>query len=80
MWSDPTILDDYSSLTIKAWLFSLHIALIWGFPYKIFVCLMGFVIVALSVTGVIIWWKKYRAAKAKQIKMASAANMPRLKN
>jgi len=29
--------------------------------YRIFVCVIGVVIVMLSVTGVYIWWKKRRA-------------------
>ncbi|MEQ1560722.1 MAG: PepSY-associated TM helix domain-containing protein [Methyloglobulus sp.] len=40
--------------TITAWLVSLHMAIVWGLPYKILVCLMGFVITMLSVTGVYI--------------------------
>jgi uncharacterized iron-regulated membrane protein len=47
---------------------------------KIFVCMMGLVITMLSVTGVYIWFKKRRAAKAKQIKMASGVNIPGLSN
>jgi len=30
---------------------------------QVFVCIMGLVITALSVTGVYIWWKKRRAQK-----------------
>ena len=48
--------------TITYWLQVLHMAKIWGLPYKIFVCLMGLVVAMLSVTGVYIWWKKRRAA------------------
>jgi uncharacterized iron-regulated membrane protein len=47
--------------TITYWLQTLHMAKIWGLPYKIFVCLMGLVITMLSITGVYIWWKKRRA-------------------
>lgn len=47
--------------TITVWLQTLHMARIWGLPYKIFVCLMGVVVAMLSVTGVYIWWKKRRA-------------------
>ncbi|ARN82449.1 PepSY-associated TM helix domain-containing protein [Methylocystis bryophila] len=47
---------------VTQWLFSLHMALVFGLPMQIFVCAMGFVITALSVTGVYVWWKK-RAAR-----------------
>ncbi len=48
------------------WLFALHEANLFGLPYRIFVCLLGLVIVMLSVTGVYIWWKKWRARKSKK--------------
>ncbi len=54
------------STTITAWLFSLHQALIWGLPYRIFVCVLGLVITMLSVTGVYIWLKKRKIANRKQ--------------
>ena len=50
--------------TITVWLQTLHMAKIWGLPYKIFVCLMGLVVAMLSVTGVYIWWKKRKARKS----------------
>jgi len=49
--------------TITAWLIRLHMAKIFGLPMKIFVCVMGFVVTALSVTGVVIWLKKRSARK-----------------
>jgi uncharacterized iron-regulated membrane protein len=36
-------------------------AMIFGLPMKIIVCVMGFVVTALSMTGVYIWWRKRRA-------------------
>jgi uncharacterized iron-regulated membrane protein len=47
--------------TITLWLQTLHMAKIWGLPYKLFVCLMGLVVAMLSITGVYIWWKKRHA-------------------
>ena len=47
---------------VSRWLFMLHMAQVFGLPMKIFVCVMGLVITALSVTGVYIWWRK-RAAR-----------------
>jgi uncharacterized iron-regulated membrane protein len=49
---------------ISGWLVWLHMALVFGLPMQIFVCTMGFVITALSVTGVYIWWKKRRSETA----------------
>ena len=47
--------------TVNSWILALHMAQIWGLPFKIFLCLLGLVIVMLSVTGVYIWIKKRRA-------------------
>jgi uncharacterized iron-regulated membrane protein len=47
--------------TITTWLTELHMANVFGLPYRAFVCALGFVISMLSVTGVYIWWKKRNA-------------------
>lgn len=44
--------------TIRSWITSLHMAVLWGVPFKIFMTLMGGVVATLSATGVIIWAKK----------------------
>jgi uncharacterized iron-regulated membrane protein len=49
--------------TITTWLAALHMARVFGLPYRILVCTLGLVITMLSVTGVYIWWKKRRARK-----------------
>jgi uncharacterized iron-regulated membrane protein len=66
--------------TITRWLFMLHMAAVFGLPLQMFVCLMGFVITALSVTGVVIWWRKRRAVKFKRNKTNLIVNMPKLNN
>lgn len=48
--------------TLTTWLVELHEANVFGLPYKIFVCVLGLAIAALSVTGVYLWWRK-RAAR-----------------
>ncbi len=48
---------------ISHWLYWLHMAAVFGLTMQVFVCIMGLVITALSVTGVYIWWKKRRAQK-----------------
>ncbi len=55
--------SDGAGLIITRWLFWLHMAQVFGLPMQIFVCAMALLIVALSVTGVYIWWKKRRARK-----------------
>jgi len=50
----------YNGNTVTSWLMALHMANVFGMPYRVFVCLLGLVIVMLSVTGVVIWSKKRR--------------------
>lgn len=49
--------------TLTSWLTTLHIAALGGLPYRIAVTLLGLVIVMLSVTGVMIWWRKRKARR-----------------
>jgi len=51
----------YSGNTITTWLAALHMANVFGLPWRIFVCVLGLIIVMLSVTGIVIWMKKRRA-------------------
>lgn len=44
--------------TITTWLTSLHRAQVGGLPYRLVVAALGFVVAMLSLTGVVIWWKK----------------------
>jgi uncharacterized iron-regulated membrane protein len=50
--------------TITTWLVELHMANLFGFSYRIFVCVFGLLIAMLTVTGIFIWWKK-RVAETK---------------
>jgi len=54
--SQPT--GERSGNTIESWLYALHMARVFGMPYRILVCLLGLLIQVLSITGVYIWWKK----------------------
>jgi len=56
----------YSGYTLTIWLQILHMAKIWGLPYKVFVCLLGLVLTMLSITGIYIWFKKHQAAAIKK--------------
>jgi uncharacterized iron-regulated membrane protein len=53
-----------SGTTFTTWLIELHMANVFGLPYRIFVSVFGFALLMLSVTGVYIWWKKRTARKA----------------
>ncbi|HYA81339.1 MAG TPA: PepSY-associated TM helix domain-containing protein, partial [Methylocystis sp.] len=59
-FSQPT--GEHLGNTIEAWLVTLHMARIFGLPYRILVSVLGLVVAMLSVTGIYIWWKK-RAAR-----------------
>ncbi|EIC30421.1 PepSY-associated TM helix domain-containing protein [Methylomicrobium album] len=50
----------YNGNTVTSWLTALHMANVFGLPYRLFVCVLGLVIVMLSVTGIVIWLKKRR--------------------
>jgi uncharacterized iron-regulated membrane protein len=55
--------------------FPLHSGRILGLPGRILVSVMGLVVAVLSVTGVVIWWRKRsarRAAAARQARVPSA--------
>jgi uncharacterized iron-regulated membrane protein len=58
---------------ITNWLIQLHTAAVFGLPMQIFVCAMGFVITALSATGVYIWWKKRQARHVSAARRSEAA-------
>lgn len=49
--------------TFTTWIMALHLAMVFGLPMKIFVSLMGLTVATLTVTGVVVWWKKRRARR-----------------
>ena len=53
--------DERAGDVVTDWLYALHMAQVWGLPFRIFVCVMGLAVAVLSVTGVVIWWRKRRA-------------------
>lgn len=63
---DPPATGELSGVLVQYWLIVLHMASVWGLPYKLFVCFMGLVITMFSVTGIYIWYKKNRAARLKR--------------
>lgn len=48
--------------TFTSWIKALHTASVFGWPWKVMVSVTGIVVVVLSLTGVMIWWRKRRPA------------------
>lgn len=52
----------YASITsgnaVSSWLSALHMRRVWGAPYQAFVALIGLIVATLSVTGVMVWYKR----------------------
>jgi len=48
--------------TIESWLYALHMARVFGLPYRLFVCALGLLVTVLSITGVVIWLTKRRSS------------------
>ncbi|PHV51038.1 hypothetical protein CSQ91_07860 [Janthinobacterium sp. BJB301] len=44
--------------TIRSWISALHMASMWGWPFKMFICAMGLLVAGLSISGVLIWRRK----------------------
>lgn len=56
--------------------FPLHSGRILGIPGRILISVMGLVVAVLSVTGVVIWWRKRRARRARRSEAVSATAQP----
>lgn len=57
---------DNAADTTRMWITAIHLADLWGLPFRILIFLMGGVVVMLSVTGIYLWWKKrYSRTKAR---------------
>ena len=60
-WLAP---DLYEAPARVNWLGALHMGTVLGTPYKVVLFLLGLVIAGLSVTGVVIWWRKLQSRQA----------------
>ncbi len=60
-FSQPT--GEHSGNTIEGWLYALHMARVFGRPYQALVCLFGLATALLSITGVLVWWRKSAARR-----------------
>jgi uncharacterized iron-regulated membrane protein len=56
----------YGGNTFTTWIYSLHMANVFGLPYRIFVSAFGLIVVMLSVTGAYIYFKKRQARRARR--------------
>jgi uncharacterized iron-regulated membrane protein len=52
--------------TFTSWITTLHMAAIWGVPFRLFMTIMGLAVAVLSVTGIVIWWKKLKGRRARR--------------
>jgi uncharacterized iron-regulated membrane protein len=58
----------YTGNTLSTWLYALHTGRVWGTPYRIFICLLGIALTLITITSLLIWWrKKSRRSKRKII-------------
>lgn len=59
----------HSGLTFTNWIYALHMANVFGLPYRIVVFIAGLMLTMLSVTGIYIWWRKrgFRRQHAAQV-------------
>ncbi|WP_219118637.1 PepSY domain-containing protein [Janthinobacterium sp. UMAB-56] len=56
-WQRPALLPTgtASGDTIRSWISTLHMASMCSWPFKLFICAMGVMVVTLSVTGMLAW-------------------------
>ncbi|MNN88395.1 hypothetical protein D3C81_2060750 [compost metagenome] len=52
--------------------FPLHSGRILGLPGRILISIMGLLVAMLSVTGVVIWWKKRKARVRSEIQVRNS--------
>jgi len=60
------------------WLSALHMGNVFGTPYKVVLFLLGLAVAGLSVTGVVIWWRKLQSRHAMHRRKLASTESPRL--
>lgn len=63
--------------TFTSWIMALHMAMVFGWPWKIAVSVMGLVVVLITVTGVLVWWRKRATRRAMHHDSAASASAAR---
>lgn len=48
---------------VHRWITWLHTARVFGLPMQLLICITGLIVATLSITGVVIWWRKRKAHK-----------------
>jgi len=56
--SQPT--GEHFGNTVESWLYALHLARVFGRPYQVLVCALGFLVPGLAATEAYLWWRKSR--------------------
>lgn len=66
--------------TFTEWMIALHMARVWGLPYRMAVTAIGLMVTVLSVTGVLIWMRKRQARSfaAEKVNRRRLADAPAL--
>ena len=78
---DGTVIDvilpnrEPAGQQITTWIIALHMASVGGLAMQVFICGVGFVVVMLSVTGIVIWWKK-RSARVRRKARRNVRRVP----
>jgi uncharacterized iron-regulated membrane protein len=62
--------------TVRTWIISLHMALVWGAPFKAFMSFVGLAVAMLSMTGLAIWWRKRQGRLRVSLRMPAGAPNP----
>ena len=60
---------EYAGDTVSRWLQSLHMAKVFGLPYRIFVAVFGIALAVSAYTGLYVWWKKRQARRAREARI-----------
>ncbi len=65
----------YAGNTVTNWLYALHMANVFGMPYRVFICIFGLLIAGLALTGLLIWQRKRSGRKASTLSRKNGVNM-----
>lgn len=66
-----TLNDDSVGDVVHRWITWLHTARVFGLPMQILICMTGLIVVTLSITGAVIWWRKRASGRRHQAKLKS---------
>lgn len=61
--------------TFTSWIIALHVASVFGLPWQIAVSLFGVLLVVVTVTGVLIWWRKRGSRRGARVRARDAGSV-----